>query len=424
MHHVFWSAAFLATAGTSAVLGFAAALTLPFPGSATSQEHQNFSIVDLWQRGFRYRVTRPVNILVMGIDRVPGTSPTSEDIFTGRSDTMLLVRIDPEHEGINVLSIPRDTQVEVPGLGVTKINHANPIGGPRLASDVVSGTLNGVTIDRYVRVSTDAFKELVDLLGGVKVFVPEPMDYEDQTQGLSIHLDQGWQTLNGDEAEQFARFRNDGFGDIGRVQRQQQLLSALRDRLTSPSVIPKIPQVIELLQQYIDTNLTLEEMLALVDTGLAMGSDDLRMVMLPGRFSAPEEFIASYWIMDTDGRDRVMAQYFGMDSATPVTSARTMRSLRIAVQNASGDPQVATNMANYLYGQGFYNVYVVQDWPDQQAQTQIIVQQGDLQSAGQVEAILGVGHVVSASVGELESDLTIRVGHDWMEHLQGDRIDS
>nr|WP_275415724.1 LCP family protein [Leptolyngbya sp. CCY15150] len=344
----------------------------------------------------------------------------------GRSDTMLLVRLEPESQTINVLSIPRDTQVDIPFQGVTKVNHANAMGGARMAADVVSANLNDIEIDRYVRVNTEAFRQLVDLVGGVEVFVPYDMQYTDQTQGLEIDLQQGQQVLNGDQAEQFVRFRNDGYGDIGRVQRQQQLIRALRDRLTSPSFLPQVPQAVDLLQSYIDTNLTVEEMLALVDFGLDLTSEDFRMVMLPGRFSSPDEFIASYWLMDINGRDQVLADYFDVRASGLASrfDRQSVQDLRIAVQNASGEPQIATQVLNYLYDQGFDHVYVVQDWPSPQSQTQIIVQRGDYSGATSLETVLGVGTVVAASTGDLESDLTIRVGEDWLDHVPEEPLEN
>jgi anionic cell wall polymer biosynthesis LytR-Cps2A-Psr (LCP) family protein len=132
-----------------------------------------------------------------------------------------------------------------------------------------------VPIDRYVRVGTGAFEELVDLVGGVQIYVPKRMVYTDHSQGLYIDLQAGWQTLNGDQAEQFARFRGDAQGDIGRVQRQQMLLKALRERFTSPRIIPRLPQIIRVMLRYVDTNLSLEEVLALATFSLELDSDSL-----------------------------------------------------------------------------------------------------------------------------------------------------
>ncbi|MBW4488813.1 MAG: LCP family protein [Trichocoleus desertorum ATA4-8-CV12] len=418
---LFWSFAFVLTTTVSASIGATVALLAPVAPPSTS-DAQNVSLNNLWQKGLQYKISRPVNILVMGIDRVPGMTGNSPEVFEGRSDTMLLLRVDPKTKSVSMLSIPRDTQVEIPEIGITKINQANASGGPALTARVVSRHLNNVPIDRYVRVSTDAFREIVDLLGGVDVFVPTPMFYEDQTQKLRIDLAQGWQTLDGEQAEGFARFRNDAYGDIGRVQRQQALIKALRDRLTSPSVLPRLPKAIRIMRKYIDTNLTLEEMLSLIGFGLGLERDQFKMVMLPGRFSQADEYISSYWIMDDQGRDRVMREFFkidaaglALDSQYHLASDTAPQGLRIAIQNASGQPELGSRVAEILENQGFPNVYIVQDWPDHQRQTQIIVQQGDLEGAAVLKKAIGLGNIEATSTGDLESDLTIRIGEDWLQ---------
>lgn len=409
--------AFGTTVLLSATIGAIAALTVPLSEAFVRHpEDASLSLQELWRKGVRHEVTRPVNILVMGIDEVRAETD-SADIFGGRSDTMLLVRVDPDQQTASVMSIPRDTQVRFPGRReVTKINHANLMGGPKLAAEVVSHNLNGVEVDRYVRFSTGAFRELVDLLGGVEVYVPQRMFYEDHTQKLYIDLEEGRQVLNGDEAEQFARFRADANGDIGRVQRQQQLIRALRDRLTSPAVIPRIPQMLQLMRTHIDTNLTPEELLALINFALDVDQQDFQMVMLPGRFSQAREYIASYWVLNPLEVEQVMRDFFEVGAYHEVSlDSQSLSDLRIAVQNATGYPRVATQVARYLRDQGFENVYVVEDWPTAQLETQIIVQRGDLQGGSRVEHILGLGRVLATSTGDLRSDLTIRIGQDWRD---------
>lgn len=400
-------------AAVSGTLGLTAALMVPLPLGLIVRDRETRS-PNLWQTGLGYQVARPVNILIMGIDRVPGAKEGTDEIFSGRSDTMLLLRVDPTADTVSLLSIPRDTQVELPGIGTDKINDANVQGGATLAARTVSSVLNGVTIDRYVRVSTDAFRELVDLIGGVEVNVPKPMVYEDKTQKLKINLSPGLQTLNGDQAEQFARFRGDDLGDIGRVQRQQALLKALRKKLTNPTIIPRLPGLVQAMQKYIDTNLSMEEMLALVGAGRKLSEGKFKMVMLPGRFSSPDEYVASYWIMDPVGRDRVMQQYFDVD---PVMSSDTpiAETVRIAIQNASGNPTAASQLRQYLAEKGFNDTYIVNDLTTQQAQTDVIAQKGDLDAAETLQAMLGVGRVEADSTGDLESDITIRIGNDWLK---------
>ena len=412
----------------SAAAGAAFILTVPLPKGMGETTAASPPLSDLWKSGFRYQVSRPVNILLMGLDEAMDIEGATPDDLVGRTDTMLLARIDPENESINLMSIPRDTQVEIPGHGIDKINQANVEGGAELAAQTVSYNFNEVEIDRYVRVSTAAFRKIVDLVGGVEVFVPKAMQYEDKTQGLVIDLEPGWQTLDGDEAEQFARFRQDSLGDIGRVQRQQILLKALRDRMLNPKVITQLPQIVRILQSHIDTNLSTEEILALAGFGLQLDRESLNMVMLPGRFSDPQEFRASYWIADQANTSDVMQRFFDTEPAVTVLAnndgrgpRRSISRLRIAVQNASREPNMAQAVAEHLRNEGFRNVYVIADWPDFNHQTSVIAQRGDLNGAGFVEAVLGAGKVVAASTGDLDSDITIRVGDDWAEYI--DRLD-
>jgi LCP family protein required for cell wall assembly len=396
------------SAGLAATIGSFIAVTMPIPGGIGPGEGQRL-LGDLFKNGFRYQVKRPVNVLVMGIDRVAGAKVGTEEIFSGNSDSMLLLHIDPKQSGVSLLSIPRDTQVEIPNLGLTKINQANPFGGPVLVNKVISDNFSRVPIDRYVRFSTDAFRELINQVGGVEVNVPKDMVYKDNTQKLSINLKQGQQLLDGDKAEQFARFRNDALGDIGRVQRQQILLKALRDKFDSPLVIPRIPGIIQAMQPYIDTNLTFEEILALFNYGVGIDHKAIKMVLLPGRFSGVTEFKASYWIMDTDARDRIMKEYFNVGAGQ---ADGTTAPLRIVIENASNNPDAAQTIATKLTKAGYENVSVSDDRSEQQTQTQIIVQGGQDQAAESIQHIIGMGIVESSSIGEIESDITLRIGND------------
>ncbi len=412
---LFWGAAFLLTATISATLGATLALFTPLSPFIAPLTQGTGSKGKLWRKDFPYDIARPVNILVMGIDAVPDAPKGSPDVFAGRSDTMLLIRLDPSDNTVRLLSIPRDTQVDIPGIGVAKINDANVEGGPALAARVISRSLNDVPIDRYLRITPDAFRELVDLVGGVEVFVPHPMQYVDNTQNFKIDLEAGWQTLSGEQAEQFARFRKDQNGDIGRVQRQQALLKALRQRLVNPTVLPRLPEAIRIMQRYVDTNLSLEEMLAIVGFGLKLDQDDFKMVLLPGRFSGPNEYIGSYWLMDQAGRDRVMREYFQQSQGwSAIDTSRSPNTLRIAIQNATDNPELSYRVAQFLAEKNFRNVYFIKDWPDKLSQTQIIVQQGDLEGATTLRKNLGFGKVEASSTGDVESDLTIRVGEDWL----------
>ncbi|MCG5056674.1 MAG: LCP family protein [Limnoraphis sp. WC205] len=410
-----WGVVIVLAALLSAILG---AITAAFlPTEENTPDPASNVLNEFWRDRFGYKLTRPVNILVMGIDRTEDTEANSLESFQGRSDTILLVQFDPKTSSISSLSIPRDTEVEIPGFGRGKINEANYWGGTELARKTVYNTLNQIPIHRYVRVSSGAFKELVDLLGGVDVLIPHPMSYIDNTQQLKIDLSPGWQTINGEQADQFARYRSDAYGDIGRIQRQQALIEAIQKRLQNPNILPRLPQIIRVMQKYIDTDLSFNEILSLVNFGLNLESQQFKMVTLPGRSSTAEETYSSYWVIDEIGRDRILAEYFQQDLDTQLESESLPLDLKIAIQNASGNSLAAEKIADTLANQGYYNVYIVPDWPNKQRQTQIIVQRGNLSSAEALKNKLGWGEIEASSTGEIGSDFTLRIGSDWVNQF-------
>jgi LCP family protein required for cell wall assembly len=418
--------AFLLTAVLSGIGGAVVGLWLPeLLVSSSFQPNSPFAtpadqLSPLLPSSWQYRLSQPVNILVVGVDPVAATGEDSRsNRFGGRSDTVLLVRFDPANQTINLLSIPRDTKVRLPDADVDTVNQANYFGGEKMMVAAVQQLLHDVPIHRYVRVSTGALRELVDLLGGVEVYVPQKMTYEDKTQQLTIELLPGWQTLDGEKAEQFARFRQGNLGDIGRVQRQQMLLLGLRKRLNDPAMIPRLPQVVRVMQKYVDTDLVWQEMVALVKFALDVDRRDFRMVMLPGEFGR-----RGYWLPDRVARDRIVQKYFQVEP--PQLSRQRQRylqtnrdpaSLQIAVQNTTNHPQATQKMVDYLQSQGFTDTYVLDSWQDRQFQTQIIVQKGYLEGAKALQELLGFGEIAVMSTGELDSDFTIRLGEDWVEMM-------
>ncbi|WP_414576200.1 LCP family protein [Anabaena sp. CCY 9402-a] len=367
---------------------------------------------ELWSKISQYQISKPMNILIMGIEPVKGAVDGSPESFSGNSDTMLLTRINPSSKTMRVLSIPSDTMIAIPEQGLNRVSEANTKGGPVLAARTVSRTLNNARIDRYIRISTSGLRQLVDQLGGVEVFVPTAMSYQDPSSGSTISLISGWQTLNGEQAEVFARYREEGLGDLPRVQRQQALVTALLRRLTSPTVLPRLPQLTRLMRKYFDTNLKIEEMMALVNFSVNLERDNFQMAMLPGTFSKFSKDPNSYWL-NLNGQQNLLNNYVGVDIPGLKPDSRPVSKLKIAIQNASNQPQLTEKVIAYLKQKGFTNIYTVPTWPDTQRQTQIIVQRGDRSAAINLQKILGLGLVEVKSTGDLESDITIRIGKDW-----------
>lgn len=225
-------------------------------------------------------------ILVLGGDNRKGEA--------GRTDTILLAFLDGKEKTIGILNIPRDTYVHIVGKDInTKINHAFAYGGVDMAKDTVEEFLN-IKIDHYVDTNFDGFANLIDALGGIEVDVEKRMYYPAE----NIDLYEGLQTLDGEQALAYVRYRSDGLGDLGRVERQQKFLPILADKVMSLSTLWKIPKLVNIFQDNVDTDLTLRQMLSLANTFKSFNVSELKTNMLPGT----PEYIkgVSYYISDQD----------------------------------------------------------------------------------------------------------------------------
>lgn len=207
---------------------------------------------------------KPVNILVLGTD-LNFSAETGRRVDTnGRTDSIVLMRVDPIHYKIALLSVPRDSYVEIPGFGYNKINAANVFGSIELTKKTV-GALTGVQIDNYITLSPAAVTGLVDLLGGITLYVEKEMRYVDRAQNLYINLKEGRHKLSGREAQDYMRFRHDSAGDLGRIERQQKFLQTLFLAFAQPANLVKAPAAIAITMRHIDTDLSLSKLVRLVN---------------------------------------------------------------------------------------------------------------------------------------------------------------
>ncbi len=373
-------------------------------------------------------LTRPVNILVLGVKVLTTdvNNPPSDlkklkyqalvNSFDGLTDTMLLLRFNPADKKLVVLSIPRDTRVQIPGFRVAKINEANVDGGPALVAKTTSELLGGVGIDRYVTINVQGVQALVEALGGVSVYVPKDMKYQDDSQHLYINLKAGRQHLNGDQALQLLRFRYDEYGDIGRIQRQQMVMRALMEQSLNPATLARLPKILSVIQSHIDTNLSVEELVALVGYGAQIDRSSVQMLVVPGDFSEPGQYDASYWLPNYSRIGTMIARYFG-NSSTSIAAAPSPSSIKIAVQDSTRRANAAQSLINTLRKAGYSNTSVDVPYSEPLRVTRIVAQQGDEQGAEAIRRSLGFGEVRIESTGELTSDITIQLGEDWLQKL-------
>lgn len=370
-------------------------------------------------------LTRPVNILVMGVKVLTSDlkNPSADaqnqtyhalvNSFEGLTDTMLLLRFDPEKRKLSVLSVPRDTRTYIADHGMTKINEANYYGGPALSAKSVSELLGGVGIDRYVTINVQGVEALIEALGGVTVHVPRDMKYQDDSQHLYINLKAGRQHLNGDQTLQLLRYRYDENGDIGRIQRQQMVMRALMEQALNPATVARFPKILSVVQSHIDTNLTVEELVALVGFGTQVNRSNTKMLMVPGEFSSPGEYVASYWLPQPTKIQELMAKHF--DFGTNDLEAPNPDALKIAIQDSTDQEKGLQNVMGTLKSAGYDNVYVGKPWNEPLSVTRIVAEWGDVSSAEAVRRSLGYGEVRIENTGDLQSDITIQLGKDALQ---------
>lgn len=203
-----------------------------------------------------------INLLCMGLDR-NWTRDNMPYTKNARTDTMMLASLDLATKSVAVLSIPRDTWVRLPGMrGHTKINSAHERGGIPYTIKTVEEFL-GTHVDYYVVIKQEAIQGAIDKLGGLQVKVDKQMDYDDNWGHLHVHLKPGEQNLSGEQVVGYMRFRKDAEGDFGRIRRQQQVVQLLSQRMKEPSVIFSLGELFDVLNEYVKTNLSREQILAL-----------------------------------------------------------------------------------------------------------------------------------------------------------------
>ncbi len=256
----------------------------------TAQNNSNtISPIDL---NFNFSPKRQ-NILLMGVD----VASNESNPFKGnRSDTMLLISIAPYGKNINVISIPRDSKVYIPGKNkADKINHAFAFGGAKLAVKTVEESF-GVKINNYLAISNAGVIKMIDTLGGLPIYIEKNMKYDDYSANLHINLKQGEHILTGKQTEGYLRFRHDSFGDIGRIRRQQWFFNALLARLKDPTVIVKLPELLKIMPEYIQTDLSAYDLAKYAGMAKNVDTSTIQIATIPGAPST--KGVISYWIID------------------------------------------------------------------------------------------------------------------------------
>lgn len=226
-------------------------------------------------------------VLLLGIDN------RANQLTLQRTDTIMVLHVNLKTGKMYLMSVPRDTRVELAGYGIQKINAAAEFEGGPLGTVQAVNNLLGTNIRYYVLTNFNGFKDVIDALGGVEIDVPEAMHYE--ASDVHINLKPGLQWMNGTEALDFVRFREFQLGDIGRTMDQQMLLKAVAKRILSPAGLVRLPIALPQLSKAVLTNLPARDLLYFVSVArrLDAGSPSVLSETLPGDYLTVGGI--SYW---------------------------------------------------------------------------------------------------------------------------------
>ena len=334
-----------------------------------------------------------VNILIVGCDEIENQ---------GRADTIVFLSISPKTKDVLILSIPRDTRVEIPERGMDKINHAYAFGGEKLISKTVSSFLD-VPIHFYAVADFNGFVYIIDELGGVEIDVEKEMYYIDKAGGVEINLHPGKQMLDGKKALQYIRFRYDKLGDLGRIERQQKLALAVIKKMINFDSITKIPQISEGMKGYIETNIEAQDTVALANLFRGVNQEKFRVETVQSKPVYIEGI--SYLEPNVEEvQQRVKSLIYAKNSG-----------MKVEVLNGNAMAGIAHTIAKALELQGFEIVNIGNADTFNYEQTKIIVYSKEVNLDNQFKELFKDFEIVKEYQEQANLDLVIILGRDMAE---------
>jgi hypothetical protein len=180
-------------------------------------------------------------------------------------------------------------------------------------------------------------------------------------------------------------------------------------------LLSRLPKILSVIQSHIDTNLSIEELVALAGFATQTDRSSVQMLMVPGKFSDNKDYKASYWLPDQNGIETLVSEHFDFGQNSWKIENADATFLKVAIQDSTGDRSAVADFAKTLTQAGYRNVQVYKGWAEPIDVTTIVAQDGDIKSAQAIRQSLGFGDVLVESTGSLQSDVTIRLGKDWLE---------
>lgn len=233
-----------------------------------------------------------------------------------RTDTMMLIKVNFDSGQTDLLSIPRDTRVLINGKE-DRINHAHSTGGIKLTMETLREFLN-IDLDYYVKVDYQIIQDLVDAIGGVEIDVPRNMTYKELSPTappLNIDIKKGLQVLDGKNAHDFVRWRNNNdmtrgytMGDIGRIEAQQYFMKELIKQTLKPKNIFKLPKLAETYFKNVETNITKTVIIKSAMSANKIDVENMRTSTIPGEFLTLKG--AAYWKYHREETEEIVEEMF------------------------------------------------------------------------------------------------------------------
>ncbi len=360
-------------------------------------------------------LNKKLNILVLGCDEVFEEVEKGTKVIKGRSDTIVILSCNPFNNTLNILNVPRDTKINIPGHGSEKINFLNSIGGPIFAKKCIEKLLN-IKIDNYVMVNVQGLNKIIDEIGGIVIDVPQKMQYQDVTAMLNIDLSPGRQVLNGQQAVGFVRFRHDNLGDIGRIQRQQTFMRAVIKKLLDPITFTKLPEIISIYKKIIITDLKSKEVIKIANFIRNVPNSNQSIVILPGEFGHYNK--VGYWIPNQEEINKIVKKMFYSEKDFLRFKRSNPKDIKVSILNGSKkDNHLGTKISNILREHG-YTVELCPDFENHVSKTKIYAQKANSEVALQVKYDIGnIGELLNGNLGPPDSDITILAGDDIVSQI-------
>ncbi|GKU23408.1 LCP family protein [Clostridium folliculivorans] len=303
-------------------------------------------------------VSLPTNVLFLGMDI--GDPKQKDNDSIKRTDTIMLVHLVPKEKKAYIVSIPRDMMIKIKNSS-QKINAAFSIGGDSAIKQAVEGIMD-VPVDYLVKLNYEGFRSFVDAIGGVEMTIDRNMYYDDAAQNLHINFKKGQTVLlDGKKAEEFFRWRknNDGTGlvngDLDRIDNQHKFIEKVVEKCTSVAIIPKLGKILDVLPQYIETDIPPKTLLALGKEGMSLKKENVKMYTLKGVPRTIDNI--SYLIYDKEANSDIIALISGQ-KVTESNGDVPKSSLKIKILNATKVQGLASKYMKDLEAKGYKDIEI------------------------------------------------------------------